>query len=264
MAYTRAMCNSVVLPSGEVVVFGGVPISRSFSDTNAVLAVELWDPSSGLFSSLAPMQVPRNYHSIALLLKDGRVMTAGGGFCGSRCATNHLNSEIFTPPYLLSLSARPVIVSAPESAAPSSTFQVRISSTATALTFVLMRQAATTHAMGNEFRRIPLQSVPASGDGVFALTCPGATVALPGMYFLFALTSDGVPSVAVSVSVSQQPLVESKDVQSGVIAGSVVGVLVGLVLAALAFRWMHKKPSEDVDGVERSPSETTSEKLEFV
>ena len=67
------------------------------------------------------MQVTRQYHSSALLLPDGRVLSAGGGICGDCNAVGYLarNAEIFTPPYLFKddgsgdLAPRPEITSAP-------------------------------------------------------------------------------------------------------------------------------------------------------
>src|SRR5262249_42945733 len=99
MAYRRAFQNSVVLPNGQVIVIGGATFSFGFSDNNAVLAPELFDPITETFTALPPMSVPRNYHSIALLLPDGRVMSAGGGLCGN-CAANHPNVQLLSPPYL--------------------------------------------------------------------------------------------------------------------------------------------------------------------
>ena len=43
-----------------------------------MLVPELWDPVDETFTQLAPMQTPRNYHSTALLLPDGRVFTLVG------------------------------------------------------------------------------------------------------------------------------------------------------------------------------------------
>ena len=53
-----------------------------FTDTTPVLQPELWDPHTGKFTLMAPMATPRNYHSIAVLLPDGRVFSGGGGLCG--------------------------------------------------------------------------------------------------------------------------------------------------------------------------------------
>ena len=43
-----------------------------------------------------PMSVPRNYHSVALLLPDARVLSGGGGLCGT-CATNHADARFSAP-----------------------------------------------------------------------------------------------------------------------------------------------------------------------
>ena len=42
---------------------------------------------------MATGPTPRNYHSVALLLPDGRVFSGGGGLCGP-CATNHPDAQI--------------------------------------------------------------------------------------------------------------------------------------------------------------------------
>jgi galactose oxidase len=77
LQYARALINSVVLPSGEVVVIGGQSSVALFSDVGAVLETEIWNPSTATFRTLSRMHVPRSYHSVALLLKNGRVWVAG-------------------------------------------------------------------------------------------------------------------------------------------------------------------------------------------
>ena len=49
---------------------------------NGVYTAELWDPATGEWTTLDSMQVTRQYHSSALLLPNGRVLSAGGGICG--------------------------------------------------------------------------------------------------------------------------------------------------------------------------------------
>jgi galactose oxidase len=73
MAYRRSFISSVVLPDGSVVVLGGQAYAKAFTDTGAARAPELWNPSNGTFTILAPEAVPRTYHSVAVLLPDGRV-----------------------------------------------------------------------------------------------------------------------------------------------------------------------------------------------
>jgi galactose oxidase len=116
MQFARAMVNSVVLPNVEVVVIGGQTSVKLFSDENAVLAAEIWSPLTETFRTLKPMIDARNYHAIAIIMKDGRVWVAGtkqnrtvvmrvnaqflitgGGLCG--CIANKWNFEILQPPY---------------------------------------------------------------------------------------------------------------------------------------------------------------------
>jgi galactose oxidase len=77
MQFARALLNSVVLPNGEVVVIGGMTNVALFSDNNAVLEAEIWSPSTQSFKTLKKMNVPRTYHSVALIMQDGRVWVAG-------------------------------------------------------------------------------------------------------------------------------------------------------------------------------------------
>jgi galactose oxidase len=204
MNYQRAFSNSVILPNGNVVVVGGQSIPQPFTDTAAILVPEIWNPATQKFSMLKPMQTPRTYHSTAILLSDGRVFVGGGGQCGSGCAQNHLNAEILTPPYLLnadgSAATRPVIVAASPSAALGGTLAV--TTQAPVASFVLMRLSAVTHTVNNDQRRIPLTIAATNGPASFVLAIPSDRgVALPGNYMLFALNSNGVPSVSTTVNI---------------------------------------------------------------
>jgi len=209
MAYRRAFQNVVVLPNGQVVIIGGATVAVGFSDNNSVLAPELFDPVTETFVALPPISVPRNYHSIALLLQDGRVLSAGGGLCGANCAANHADLQVLSPPYLFNadgtLATRPVIESAPAQANHGSTVTVATNDTITA--FALVRAASTTHALNNDQRRLPLVFRP-TGENQYAVDMPtNPGWAVPGMYMLFAINANGVPSVARTLRIgSATPL----------------------------------------------------------
>lgn len=197
LAFARAFHNSVVLPSGDVVVVGGQTIPIPFSDNTAIYHPEMWSPAKNTVTRLAPISVPRTYHSVALLLTDGRVMSAGGGLCGG-CTTNHPDLQILTPPYLLaadgSLASRPTITSAPKTAT--------LGRSITALTdravgsFALVRIGSSTHTVDNDQRRVPLKIAATKGTE-YSLALPADPgIVTPGNWMLFALDSNGVPSVA--------------------------------------------------------------------
>lgn len=204
MEHARAFGNSVVLPDGKVAVFGGQAQPVPFSDATSVLAPELWDPATGAFTPLATMAIPRNYHSVANLLPDGRIFSGGGGLCGD-CATNHADGAVFTPPYLLNADGspkpRPAITGGvPPTAAPGTSLTV--STQAPVASFVLMRAAAATHSTDNDQRRVPLAATPTQ-SGAYTVSIPADTgVVLPGTYMLFALDTEGVPSTARFVTLS--------------------------------------------------------------
>jgi len=209
MKHKRAFSNSVVLPSGEVVVIGGQTFAEIFTDTGSAMAAEIWDPKTEKFTTLAKMKVPRNYHSIALLMKDGRIFAAGGGLCGNNCPKNggnHPDAEIFTPPYLLTTagtpSIRPKLLTAPSTAKAGDKMAVTVD-TSSEHSFVLIRTSAVTHAVNNDERRIPLKMVDKDlSKGKFTLKIPdNSAVVLPGTYFLFALNKNGVPSIAKVIKI---------------------------------------------------------------
>jgi galactose oxidase len=202
MANARAFANSVVLPDGTVLVVGGEVHAVPFSDATSILQAELWDPATETFRPMASMSVPRNYHSVALLMPDGRVFSGGGGLCGS-CGTNHFDAQVFTPPYLLkpdgTARSRPSITTAPASANAGTSISVTTNRAVTA--FSLVRMGSVTHSVDNDQRRIPLSPTATTGT-TYTLPLPADRgVALPGYYMLFAIDSTGTPSVAATVRV---------------------------------------------------------------
>jgi galactose oxidase len=203
MAVSRSFGNGVALPDGQVLAVGGQATPVPFSDTDARMAPELWNPSTGRWTMLAPMAIPRTYHSVALLLPDARVFVGGGGLCGT-CTTNHLDGEIFTPPYLLnadgSARTRPTIVTAPATAAAGSSISVTTGAQITK--FSLMRMSTVTHTVNTDQRRIPLTATAVSGNTASLALPADRGVLVPGPYLLFAVDGNGVPSVASMITIS--------------------------------------------------------------
>ena len=111
-----------LLADGSVLATGGNSTGASLVDMNGgVYNAERWNPATGKWTTLAAQAVTRQYHSTALLLPDGRVLSAGGGICGTCDQVGYLakNAEFFTPPYLFKhdgsgeLAPRPEIDAAP-------------------------------------------------------------------------------------------------------------------------------------------------------
>ena len=70
----RALHTATLLQNGKVLVAGG---SDSFPGFNITATAELFDPSTGAWTSTAPMNHSRAYHA-ATMLADGRVLVSGG------------------------------------------------------------------------------------------------------------------------------------------------------------------------------------------
>ncbi|WP_165349641.1 discoidin domain-containing protein [Methylibium sp. Pch-M] len=233
MSYARAFHNSVVLPNGQVLIVGGQTRPVPFSDDRSVLIPELWDPVTEAFTAMPAMTVPRNYHGVALLLHDGRVLSAGGGLCGQGCAGNHPDVQILTPNYLMnsdgSAATRPVINTFPVQVEYGKKMAVTTSSAVTS--FVLIRLSSTTHTVNNDQRRIPL-AFASTGTNSYSIDVPtNPGIALPGQYMLFAIDGQGVPSVAktVRIGAGTAPQLQSPGTQAGT-----AGVPVSLSTTATA------------------------------
>jgi hypothetical protein len=195
----RIFPTSVVLPNGEIMIIGGMETSVPFSDNGAHLSLEIFNPDTNLFRTVVDMAEARTYHSAGVLMNDGRVFMGGGGLCGG-CNTNHLNAEIYSPPYLFDsagdLAVRPTL-SAPNAAYYDNTFSVVASQDVTEFSFV--RLSSATHSVNNEQRRIPVTYTGSNGD--FQLNMPNANIMPPGYYMLFAMNGNGVPSISETVLV---------------------------------------------------------------
>ena len=204
MQFARTLSNSVLLPGGFVVVTGGQSQTLLFSDEFAVMQTEIFDPATETFTTLPEtMRIPRTYHSASILMIDGRVLVAGGGMCGG-CSATHNDFEILVPPYLIqadgSLAPRPTISSAPSVTNAGASIQITMANNAD-YTFELIRTSSVTHSVNNDQRRIPLARTGKSGS-VSTLKIPdNRNVALSGTYYLFAINSNGVPSVATSIQI---------------------------------------------------------------
>jgi Domain of unknown function (DUF1929) len=201
MAVSRLYQNSVLLPTGEVLVVGGQ--GKYFNgDRNAVLRSESWSPASRQFTPRAMQQIMRLYHSTAVLLPDGRVLSAGGGAGGNFSA--RFNAELFIPWYLFKadgsgqMAQRPSILEVPAVLEYGQAFRLvsREANRVSRVTWI--RLPATTHAFdgSQRFFEISVQRSNSAPD-VLRLVAPSdANLMPPGHYLLTIIDGNGVPSVS--------------------------------------------------------------------
>ena len=193
MAFPRRHMNATLLPDGKVLVTGGTT-GPGFDDetlANAVLAAEMWDPATETWTTMSSMSTNRSYHSMALLLPDGRVLSYGGV---DPTQTQYLKTEVFSPPYLFK-GAPPAIGSAPANVVYGQTFFVGTPDATSVTAANWIRMPVVTHAF-NQNQRINRLSFTRTTGGLNIVAPSNRNLTPPGHYMLFLLNSNGVPSIA--------------------------------------------------------------------
>jgi hypothetical protein len=204
MANRRRHMNATILPDGQVLATGGTSGSGfvNIDPGLAIKAAELWNPTTGQWTTLAANSVMRVYHSVSLLLPDGTVLhgSSGDAMAGTQVVPPQRNHEIFSPPYLFK-GARPSITSVtPNLVGYGQTFSVATPN-ATQITEVRwIRLGTVTHAFDAGQRANKL-SFTVNGGNVEVTSPEGPRQAPPGHYLLFLLNRNGVPSAGTVVQV---------------------------------------------------------------
>jgi hypothetical protein len=207
MSAPRIELNAVLLPSGRVLALGG-SVQDNVAST-ASLGADLFDPETETWTPAGIARYARLYHSVALLLPDATVWTAGSN--PSRGVWEP-HMEIYSPAYLFTTDAvgntvrapRPTISSAAGVAGYGASFTVNTPDAADITRVVLVRPGAATHAFDMEQRVVGLTFTRGTG-ALSVVAPPDPRVAPPGYYMLFLLNSRGVPSVARFVQLSRFP-----------------------------------------------------------
>ena len=204
MANPRRQANATVLPDGTVLVTGGTSGLTFDDQTHPVLPDELWNPATGTWSTMASLSTYRGYHSVALLLPNGQVLSAGGQCSAASCNSN--SAEIFSPPYLFAGPA-PTITSAPATISGGQTFFVATPDAASINQVTFIRLGAVTHTFNQEQRFISLSFTQATGG--LNVTAPQSANLAPAGYYMLFLLSGGVPSVASIIQVDNSSFAQS-------------------------------------------------------
>ncbi|MFK7794194.1 MAG: Ig-like domain-containing protein [Gammaproteobacteria bacterium] len=203
MHYPRVFNNAVTLPNGEILLIGGNTSGQNFSDDNSILPTEIYNPDTNSWRIADSIDIPRNYHSTAILLQDATVLSAGGGACGDACNTNHLDGQIYNPPYLYnpdgSSATRPTLTNVPPQSGAGR--EITVTASSDTQEFSMIRLSATTHHLNTDQRFIPVPSVN-NGDGTYTLTMhANQNVLIAGNYWLYAVNANGTPSLGENLQI---------------------------------------------------------------
>lgn len=183
--------NLVTLPDRTVFSANGATYNRAGDISTAAI----YTTATNTWASIAPDPVPRNYHSTAILLPDGRVV-----IFGSNPADNSFEPRvsIYSPPYL-HRGTRPTVSGAPEITTYGASFDLAV--TGDVVSASLMAPMSATHQTDTNARLVDLPLAGVGGTRTAQIP-DNANLLPPGPYMLTVLDSTGVPSVASWVWIS--------------------------------------------------------------
>ena len=214
----RSHANTVLLPDGTMATIGGGLGSVQTGSPNGSpgqyaaeepqLQTELWDPATRTWALGAAQQEYRAYHSTAVLLPDGRIVSAGDDYNGRFTVDPTMNqrqdsAEIYEPPYLFdgtALAPRPRITSSATAMKWAKAYELGVAGadgTTRAVTrAALVAPGAATHAVDMNQRYVPLEVTARTSGSLTVKTPADGNIAPGGWYMLFVLDETGTPSMA--------------------------------------------------------------------
>lgn len=189
----RMHCNAVLLPDGSVLALGGRTNSWSEPVGTYTTTPEILHPAFGEWVELPDEASPRDYHAVAALLPDGRVLSSGG-------EARSWDYQIYVPGYLACGNPRPVLrpiptedvfygvtYTLPHDAMPAGAMVQKV---------VLMRPASVTHHSDFDQRYVELEVLGQTATSITVQAPPTSAHAPRGYYMLFLVSNQGVPSEA--------------------------------------------------------------------
>jgi Galactose oxidase-like, Early set domain/Kelch motif len=235
LAYALTTRKAVVLPDGKVLLGHG--LNRGLASVgNAVLDFErreglrfhMYNPASGGLTPLARTTVSRGLHGTATLLPDGTVFFAGENrealvqandpsFPLTTSYAGVLPSgdpdqavpvgQIFSPPYLFSqngtAAARPVITEAPAEISYGGPFDITVAGSIDEIASVaILRSDHNTHSLtaGDRYVKLAFHQKGAERKDELRVVTPKLPAqATPGIYMLYVVDRNGVPSVGKKI-----------------------------------------------------------------
>jgi hypothetical protein len=227
---------AVLLPTGEVLAVGGT--ATNADDTTAVLALELYHPETDSWTTLPNTswtQIARGYHSVALLMPDGRVWIAGGNkFCdwsyhnsqdyagapqptdvqeaapvnlhpgqgGGPVDNRELHIEIFEPWYH-GRPDRPTFALGVNQTSVGGSLHLQSAEASSIARVAAVRTGSCTHGFNSDQRYVGLPFVHSGSDLIVTLP-DNESLLPPGQYLIFIIAQVTDPATGATLSVPSE------------------------------------------------------------
>lgn len=199
----RSRPEAVLLPDRRILTLAG--FKEDPADPTPVNQwghmdlADLYNPYSDTWRRLAPMPRQREYHALAILVPDGRVIVVGGeGQPGNEPPQSIIDA--FEPPYLFR-GVRPQILNLVKTDFQrGDTVRFDIGRTNAPTAVVLQSTQSVTHMMNCGENRFLDLAFSQAGQSVEAIVPNDSLRSLPGWYLLWAMVDD-IPSVAAIVRI---------------------------------------------------------------
>ena len=213
---------------------GGVTRPCTFSEREGHF-FQMFDPATGTVTRLARTTVSRGLHGTATLLPDGSVLFAGENrealirnddpsfpLQAAWAPDGRLErgdpdqgvpvGQIFFPPYLFNSggapAARPTIVSFPREIVYRGHFDLKVDHPVDRIGSVaLLRSDHNTHSLtaGDRYVKLAFHAKSDPSQGEIRVVAPKvAAQAVPGVYMLYVIDKNGVPSVGKQVRIKPE------------------------------------------------------------
>jgi galactose oxidase len=230
--------KAVLLPDGKVLIGQGVNRSSGCRVDGRPCTFEereghhfqMFDPDTGGITKLGKTTVSRGLHGTATLLPDASVFFAGenrealvrpddpsfplmSSYAGLLPRGDPDQGvpvgQVFSPPYLFkqdgSRAARPVIKKAPDKISYRGHFDVEVAGDARDIaSVVLLRSDHNTHSLTTGDRYVKLAFREKEDDELRVRAPKLPAQAVPGIYMLFVVDRNGVPSLGRRVDIKPE------------------------------------------------------------
>ena len=200
---TRSRPEVVLLPGKNILVIAGEKEDKTNSTPvnqwGMMDITDIYNPYSDQWRRLAPMKYKREYHALAVLVPDGRIIMAGGeGKPGNEPSVSII--EGFKPPYLFR-GIRPEIVNFTQNVYQrGSQIVFDVIKTNSVTQVVLMSTPVVTHMMNTGNNRYVELAYTQTGNTITANIPIDTFNVLDGYYQLFAMVDD-IPSISKIIKV---------------------------------------------------------------